>query len=213
MGIHDRLAKHAASLGKSAIDFNLAAQRHANAAWIILIIAGAAWYFWGWMWAAVPAIVGAYTVFQSVSSTMIASRLEKENWIPVAGEGDDVMSIIQAYGRILETDAPAPGTVADSRKLPYPKETIKAAIIAALQATADNLAREHLKVGYVCLADWQDGVGDQNQGIDIRALDEYSDVESLAAQIVAAGETGKDWVEAAQREREFLSKQLESLGI
>ena len=46
--------------------------------------------------------------------------------------------IIQEYGTILQTQAPTPGCVADVSKLPYPKLTIKKALIVALRSTFDS---------------------------------------------------------------------------
>ncbi len=77
MSFHDNVAYKAASMGKTATQFNAAAQEHANATWFFLIIAGVVWYFTSWGWALIPAAVAAFTAFQSVSSTMIATRLEQ----------------------------------------------------------------------------------------------------------------------------------------
>lgn len=77
MSFHDNLAYKAALMGKTATEFTAAAQKHANTTWILLIIAGVVWYLVNWGWALIPAVIGAITAFQSVSSTMIAMRLEK----------------------------------------------------------------------------------------------------------------------------------------
>jgi hypothetical protein len=77
MGMHDKLAHRAAAMGKTAVDFHAAAQRHANATWGLLIAAGAVWYFVGWKWSLIPAALGVFTALKSVSATMVASRLEK----------------------------------------------------------------------------------------------------------------------------------------
>jgi hypothetical protein len=55
--------------------FHAAAQRHANATGIFLIIAGIVWYVAGWKWALIPAALGAFTAVQSVSAIAIASKL------------------------------------------------------------------------------------------------------------------------------------------
>ena len=77
MSFHDSLATKSMMMGKSSQEFRRAAQKHANATWVLLIIAAAVWYFAGLWWAVIPAVVGAFTAFQSVSSTMVQSRLEK----------------------------------------------------------------------------------------------------------------------------------------
>jgi hypothetical protein len=74
--MHDKLAERAAAMGKTAEDFHVAAQKHANAAWFFLIVAGVVWYFLAWTWALIPAAIGIFSAFQSVSSTMIESKLE-----------------------------------------------------------------------------------------------------------------------------------------
>lgn len=76
MGLHDRLARKAITDGHGREHFHHAAQKHANATWVMLIAALAVWYFVGWQWALIPAILGAYTALSSISSTMVASRLE-----------------------------------------------------------------------------------------------------------------------------------------
>lgn len=76
MGLHDKLAYKALLSGKTAAEFNVAAQKHANATWAYLIAAGVVWYFAGFGWALIPGVLGIFTAIQSISSTMIATRLE-----------------------------------------------------------------------------------------------------------------------------------------
>jgi hypothetical protein len=77
MSWHDSLAVKAREMGKSAAEFKSGARRKANATWPFLIVAGAVWYFAGWGWALIPAAIAAWNAFQSVSATMIATRLER----------------------------------------------------------------------------------------------------------------------------------------
>ena len=77
MSLHDKMAQKAISMGESAQDFTVAAQKHANASVTYLIIGGIVWYFFDWKWALIPFALGLYVGFQSVSSTLIATRLEK----------------------------------------------------------------------------------------------------------------------------------------
>jgi Na+-translocating ferredoxin:NAD+ oxidoreductase RnfC subunit len=63
--------------------------------------------------------------------------------------GQEAEKIIQAYGTVLQTQAPTPGCVADISKLPFSKEKIKAAIIIGLKSTNDQQMREMLKVAYI----------------------------------------------------------------
>jgi hypothetical protein len=64
-------------MGKTAAEFKRGAQQKANATWLFVIIAAAVWYFVGWAWALIPAVVAAFSAFQSVSASMIAARLDK----------------------------------------------------------------------------------------------------------------------------------------
>ena len=78
MGLHDQLATKAFTMGKKSKEFSGAAQSHANASWFILIIAGLVWYFVdNWIWVFIPWALLVYTVLKSISSSLIASRLEK----------------------------------------------------------------------------------------------------------------------------------------
>jgi len=77
--LYDKLALKAEASGKTAQKFNEAAQKHANAAWALLIIAGVVWYFAGFVLALIPGALVIYGALMSVSSTMIAKRLEKHN--------------------------------------------------------------------------------------------------------------------------------------
>ena len=77
MNLHDKLADKASSMEKSASEFRAAAQRHAKTTWFFLIVAGAVWYFANWLWALLPTGIGIFTALQSISSTMIASKVEK----------------------------------------------------------------------------------------------------------------------------------------
>jgi hypothetical protein len=212
MALHDKLAHKAIAMGKHSSEFSEAAQKHANATWFYLIVAGAVWYFFGWLWALIPAALGVYTAFQSISATLIATRLESQESNPVSSNTDFV-KIVQAYGNTLETAAPAPGTVADVKKLSYPKQVIKNAIVAALRGTDDPQMKEHLKVGYIQLSDWQEGVGETNRGLDISALDMNQDAESLAKAVLEQSSGYEKWTAVAQEEQEALKQELRELGL
>ncbi|MEW5792644.1 MAG: hypothetical protein ACOY4L_00655 [Pseudomonadota bacterium] len=212
MSLHDKLAQEAISMGKSTPEFTAAAQKHANATWFYVIAAGIVWYFFGWVWALIPIALGVYTAFQSVSATMIATRLESQEK-DFQSSDTDFVQIVQAYGKTLETSAPAPGTVADINKLPYPKQQIKDAIVAALRMTDDSQIKEHLKVGYIQLSDWQEGVGESNQGLDVSALDMSQDTQSLAKAVLEQASGSEKWMAIAQKEQEALKQELQALGL
>jgi hypothetical protein len=69
MSLHDKLAQKAKAMGKSSSEFTIAAQRHANATWFLVIAAVFVWYFWGWVWALIPIVSGVLTAFQSIRGT------------------------------------------------------------------------------------------------------------------------------------------------
>ena len=76
MGWHDALAAKSAEMGKTSAEFRAGARRKAGATCLFLIAAGAVGYFGGWAWAAIPGAVAVWSAFQTMSATLIASRLE-----------------------------------------------------------------------------------------------------------------------------------------
>lgn len=76
MGWHDALAAKSAEMGKTSAEFRAGARRKASATCLLLIAAGAAGYFAGWAWALLPGAVAAWSALQTMSATLIASRLE-----------------------------------------------------------------------------------------------------------------------------------------
>lgn len=120
--------------------------------------------------------------------------------------------IIQKYGAILENGAPAPGCVADASKLPFSKGQIKEALVIGLKATTDTKMKEMLKVAYIQLADWQDGVGSSDQGIDLSRINPEDDVK-LAEQVLAKSGGHDKWAPIALAEGEALKKELERQGL
>ena len=77
MPFHDQVALKARLDGNTSAQFRAAAQKHANATWVYLIIGAIVWYFASWLWALIPFAFAAYVAFQSVSATAVAIRLEK----------------------------------------------------------------------------------------------------------------------------------------
>lgn len=76
MGWHDALAARSAEMGKTSAEFKVGARRKALQTALLLIAACAVGYFMNWIWALLPGVAVAWSAFQSVSATMIASRLE-----------------------------------------------------------------------------------------------------------------------------------------
>jgi hypothetical protein len=77
MSFHDQIAQKAGLDGNTSAQFRTVAQKHANATWVYLLIAGAVWYFTSWPWALIPVALAIYVAMQSIIATAIAVRLEK----------------------------------------------------------------------------------------------------------------------------------------
>lgn len=76
MGWHDAVAAKSAEMGKTSAAFRAGARRKAVATCLCLIVAGAVGYSVGWAWAAIPGALAAWSALQTMSATLIASRLE-----------------------------------------------------------------------------------------------------------------------------------------
>lgn len=133
--------------------------------------------------------------------------------LPATMSGQEAEKIIQIYGAVLQTQAPAPGSVAETRKLPFPKEKIKTALIIGLKTTIDQQLKEMLKVGYIQLADWQEGVDENDQGLDLSNMDLSIDPVKLAQQILTQGSGHEKWQPVVQAEQEKLKQELIDLGL
>jgi fatty acid desaturase len=77
MEVHDKMAQRAFLSGKTSVEFSAAAQRHANATWFLAIVGVVVWWFASWGWALIPFALAILVALQSISATMIATRLEK----------------------------------------------------------------------------------------------------------------------------------------
>ncbi len=121
--------------------------------------------------------------------------------------------IIQSYGALLAESSPSSGTIADSSKLPYPKQKIRQAILLAIGAVQDTQQKEMLKIGFLQLADFQEGVGEHLVGIDISKMDVgNTDVEELARQVLSQSDGYEKWRHVVHEEREALKTELQNAG-
>jgi hypothetical protein len=125
----------------------------------------------------------------------------------------DVERIVQDYGAALGSTGPEPGCVADTASLPHSKDRIKKALIFALRSTKDSKLREQLKIGYLSLADWQEGVGTDTVGIIVTDDDLSGDPVEVAARIAGQGNTLEKWVLLVSEEQEKLKSELQQLGL
>lgn len=143
MSFHDALAETALRDGNTSEQFRAAAQRHANAFWFYAAIGGGIWYFLSWEWALVPFGVTAFVAFQSVSSTLVARKLEQRAAIrhmPSSFDLNDPAHVVlvdeirEKYSAFL-ADGSHPYSQCmyrPSSLLPYPKEVIRRALTALL---------------------------------------------------------------------------------
>ena len=122
--------------------------------------------------------------------------------------------IASDYGAILASSAaPAPGCVADVCKLPHPKERIKEALVYAFRVIEDPQMRNALKICYISLANWQEGVGDTDIGVDFTKIDSNTEIHKLAKQITSQASAWEKWSLKARVERESLVGELQKLGL
>jgi len=135
---------------------------------------------------------------------------------------DEVGEIIKAYGDSMVNSAPPSTGVADVSMLPYPKETIKAAIQIALKHTDDQETLNALKIGYLQLSDWQENVGETKGGFDFSTIG-HSDISQVSKdanskQKLTQSDTGQKgdmgkWREKKFNETESLRQELIDSGF
>jgi hypothetical protein len=87
----------------------------------------------------------------------------------------------------------------------------KQALITLLKSNEDPQMLEHLKSSYWLLADWQDGVGNTNVGLDLSNMDLTADPIELAKQM-SEQSNDNEWKEKAEKERQQLRAELKELG-
>lgn len=61
-------------------EFDAAAQRHANAFWFWLVIAGLTWWFASLGWAVIPALFAGWAAVKSVGATRAADKLRNGSY-------------------------------------------------------------------------------------------------------------------------------------
>ena len=126
---------------------------------------------------------------------------------------EEAEKVIQAYGSYLAVSAPVSGTVADVSRLPYSKAKIKRAILIGLGAVQDIQQKEMLKIGFMQLANFQEGVGEKNIGLDISNLDVgKADIDELAQQVLNQTEGFDKWKRLVKEEEEVLKSELQKAG-
>ena len=140
-------------------------------------------------------------------------RGRPESEAPARLTNAEVGTIIGAYGAVLARGEVGAGIIADTTRLPYPKSTIKAALQVALRLTLDAQMKEQLKIGYISLADWQDGVGGKPLGVNLQNLDLSTDPLVLAQALATPDPKATAYQKKADAEAQVLQNELKSLGL
>jgi hypothetical protein len=131
---------------------------------------------------------------------------------------DRAFQIIRLMGKFMETDTPAPGTVADEKKLPLTKEQIRAAVLVALSAANTAKEKELLKYLFLELASWQPDVGETDVGldaslVDVSKLDSNEALVAHAKRFLDARAEFAEWEPLIEDERSKAQKTLARLGF
>ena len=123
------------------------------------------------------------------------------------------IEIIQEYGAIMQNNSPQSGGVADISNLPYLKSQIKEALIIGLKLDDDPKMQEAFKIGYIKLADWQEGVGDTEVRLHFSNLDLNANPEEFAQSVLEQDAGNEKWRHVVQAERDALKEELINLGF
>jgi hypothetical protein len=120
----------------------------------------------------------------------------------------EVQKIVAAYISQLLSRKSSP---LDASELPYPKATIKLALIAAITVTEDSKMREQMRSAFVQLADWQEGIGPgPHSMVDLFG---GNDLVEEAKRISAAGPAIMKIGAQVIAEMQALLDELKSLGM
>ena len=130
---------------------------------------------------------------------------------PASLSGTTPQNVVADFGELLE--AHVPGTVADVEQLPYPKDEIKRDILLMLTVAKDPQLREHLKIAYIFLSEWQVGVGPTHKGLDAATIDFTKSPLDLANEVASRAEDVQKWQPIVKAEEEALIGELRKLGF
>jgi hypothetical protein len=125
----------------------------------------------------------------------------------------EALEILHAYEEALERAERDSAGVASEGELPYPKDTIKWALLVLLAALQDAALREPLKAAYVSLAEWQDRAHFETATFDSMRLRRKMDPLQLAREFAALSTPHDRLVEAARAEQQLLIGELKRKGF
>jgi len=121
------------------------------------------------------------------------------------------LEIVRAYGDALA--ARVPGNACDSAALPYPKDTIKWALLVVLGAIDDPAGRMPLKAAFVALAEWQAPAEFESASFDSARLRRRLDPLELAREFAAHATPEQRFASAVRKESEGLIEELRRRGL
>ena len=124
----------------------------------------------------------------------------------------EALQITAAYGAALEQAVRDAAGVADEAQLPYPKDTIKWALLVLLAALRET-DREPLKAAYIALAEWQDAARFETATFDSNRLRRKLDPLELAREFAALATPHDRLREAARAEQQQLIGELRRRGF
>lgn len=130
-----------------------------------------------------------------------------------------VQTIVNAYGAIMKQGQ---SLIRDTAELPYPKRTIKRALMRAMQLVSESEMRSHLRTGYLALSEFQpltpeekDALAQWDDAVAEAGTETRSAPEALfaARAISDAGALVKRLQEKVAGEAQALRKELRAAGI
>ena len=120
----------------------------------------------------------------------------------------EAQTIMQHYSKFMQTNSPAIGHVADSQKLPYSKKKIKEALIIAITNIPDPQAKSALSIADVHLANWQDGVGNEDVGMSLMDINPEGDVNNLIDGVLSKGNKDGSWEAKVMNDAKKLEQEI-----
>ena len=124
----------------------------------------------------------------------------------------EALEIVRAYGEVLESGQREGPGAADTSALPYPKDSIKWALLVVMGAIGEPARRERLKAAFVALAEWQTHA-DFTQGFDSTRLRKRLDPLALAKEFAELRTPEDRWRAAARDEQATLIVELKRRGF
>jgi hypothetical protein len=123
----------------------------------------------------------------------------------------EALQIIQEYGFIMLNKSPAPFYISDVSKLPYPKHRIKEALMMALRVNGKEQMMDALKIGYLQLANWQEGVGEVDMAVG--AVESNESATERIKRVTSNHAEVDEWCALIEEERVKLKSDLVSIGV